>query len=897
VDEGEDIQALKAELARLQAENQRLHELLDVAQDFGRLGVWERDPRTLTGRWDRHMFRFFGFDEGSTPTFAEAAARVHPDDRLDTEFMASLRQPGQHAHRYRVQRPDGSVAHMHSQWRVIANADGEVERVVGVMVDDTEVHRLSREAQTASAQLELALSVSDIALWRYDLGTGRIHYDARSQALLQRTVGPEGVTIEAARAWVHPDDLPEVKDAFERTLATGGPVDSQLRCLRGDGQWRTLLTRRVLQRDSAGRPVGMIVVGLDVTEQQQRTQETLHLARWLESAAEAARIGLWSGPLDGRLPEWNARMYAIVGREPAAGPLRLGDALREFAHADDRDRVARETLAWMHGPDDAPLELVMRIRRPDGSVRWIEVRARLEAGADGVRCAFGVMIDVTDAREALEALRNAHEQVSLALSSVGMGTWWHDVTTGQDHWDAQMYRLRGLDPSQPVPTPEERLALVLPEDRAHVEAASTPFIEGTAPLAYEFRIRRADGAVRTLASRSVALTDEHGRVVRRLGVNWDVTESRAAESALRDREVALRESRTKSALFSRVSHELRTPLNAISGFTQLLLADQGKVPAEQRQRWLRQIQEAGESLLALVDGVLELNAVGDSPLPVALVALDVDALLARALAAVRSDAGARRVRLEAAPTALRVVGEERRVMQVLTLLVAHAAHRSRPGDAVRVTCRADGEEAVIAVADAGEPIASAQMATLFEPFGGAAGTLRTSLGLALAQAQAQRLGGRVALERSDTTGTVLALRLPRAAAPAESAVAPTAEPSVLYVEDNEVNMLIVRELLAQRPRLSFHGAVTGAEGLAAARRLHPSLVLVDMQLPDMNGLELLKRLRADPQTATLPCVALSANAMPEDVRAARAAGFDDYWTKPIDLSAFLAAIDRLVPTA
>jgi CheY-like chemotaxis protein len=108
--------------------------------------------------------------------------------------------------------------------------------------------------------------------------------------------------------------------------------------------------------------------------------------------------------------------------------------------------------------------------------------------------------------------------------------------------------------------------------------------------------------------------------------------------------------------------------------------------------------------------------------------------------------------------------------------------------------------------------------------------------------------------------------------------------------------MIVRELLTQRPHIAFHGAPDGESGLRSVRELQPALVLVDMQLPDIDGLEVLRRLRAEPATRAIRCVALSANAMHEDVERARAAGFDDYWTKPIDLASFLGALDRLLPT-
>lgn len=119
----------------------------------------------------------------------------------------------------------------------------------------------------------------------------------------------------------------------------------------------------------------------------------------------------------------------------------------------------------------------------------------------------------------------------------------------------------------------------------------------------------------------------------------------------------------------------------------------------------------------------------------------------------------------------------------------------------------------------------------------------------------------------------------------------TALPRLLYVEDNAINMLIVEELVNKRGGIALSGAETVAEGLRMASALQPRLILVDMQLPDGDGHELLQALRADPATAHIPCVALSANAMPEDVRRASDAGFADYWTKPIDFKVFLAGLD------
>jgi signal transduction histidine kinase/ActR/RegA family two-component response regulator len=900
-DDDEPTDALaraQAEIARLTADNARLTELLDVVQDLGRLGVWERDPHTLEGRWDAHVFRFFGYEPTETPSFHDAAQRVHPDDRLDDSFFASLQEPGLHGHRYRIVHPDGSVAHVHSQWRVLADAQGRAHRVIGAMLDDTETHRLALDAQAAHEQLELALSLSGIGQWRYEFATGRIHYDARGQALLARRMSDEGESIETVRSWIHPDDLAAVQEAFVETVASGGPVDTQTRYLHAGGSWRTVLTRRVLQRDEMGQPMRIIGVGLDVTDQQKRTMDALQLAQRLDAAAEAARVGLWSGRIDGGEPEWNAQIYALLGRDPQAGPLNLIDTLRQYGHPDDRERVTAAAQAWLRDSASTLLDTELRIVRADGSVVWLELRGRQEVDVEGTRRAFGVLLDVTRQRETLERLREANERTQLALSAAGMGTWMRHVGAERDHWDEQMYHLRGMAPRPGAMRPEERLSVVLPEDRVALGSAADRMLTSTEPMAYEFRIVRAnDGAVRTLASRSIASVDASGRITRRIGVNWDVTEARTVERAQRERELALRESRTKSALFSRVSHELRTPLNAVLGFAQLLLAEGERADTAQRRRRLQQIQAAGESLLALVDGVLDLNEQTEgqgAPVrePVAL-----SEAVERALAPLAGAIARRGLAVDLGDLSPVVTADARRLQQLLTQVLGNAVKFNRESGRIGIGAQRQGPEVVLGVQDQGPGIPDERITRLFEPFDGQAAAAGTGqgIGLAIAQALAQRMGGRIELARTGPEGSLFELRLPLAELQAAAAPAPQA--AVLYIEDNEVNMLIVRELLTQRPHIAFHGASDGASGVSSANTLHPALVLVDMQLPDFDGMEVLRRLRADPSTASIPCVALSANAMPEDVKRARAAGFDDYWTKPIDLSAFLSSIDRLLPTA
>ncbi len=215
----------------------------------------------------------------------------------------------------------------------------------------------------------------------------------------------------------------------------------------------------------------------------------------------------------------------------------------------------------------------------------------------------------------------------------------------------------------------------------------------------------------------------------------------------------------------------------------------------------------------------------------------------------------------------------------------------------------------ICVRDSGFGRTEAQTRQLFQPFNRLAAELGlipgTGIALALVQNLVRLMGGEVSVNSQPGQDSKFCVVLP-ATYPSEpvkradaveaacALVADAARPglSLLYIEDNRVNVLLVEELIAMRGGLELV-AVDGLSGVSEACARRPEVVLINMQLPDIDGFEVLRRLRAEPVLASTTMVALSANAMPEDTRRAREAGFDDYWTKPIDFAAFLGALDAL----
>jgi len=880
------------------AEIVRRGALLEFVQTHARIGLWERNVRTREGHWDPHMFRFFGIDpRRGTPSIAQIAQSSVPQDRLYQALTDSMARPGTYSHRYRLFTDSGALRRVQAHWQVFPDAGGQPDHVVGLVMDDTETFELASSIDEASAQLQLATELADVSMWRHDLVTQRVFLNGRAAQVMGMDKRADGVPIEEMRQHIHPDDLPEVLATHQRALRSTQPEDGQARYRGLDGQWHHIFTRRITQRDGFGTPVALTGVALDITEQVERLQRADELARRLDDVTSTSGIGVWRVLRDDSAAEWNAQMYAMAGLpvdQPGPG---FGEWVDRFVHPDDRERVNGVVREWIAHPD-VPLEIAHRILHSDGQVRHVVSRARVDPEGSPYR-ASGVAIDVTERELALAALREATERSALATRAAGIGIWEWDSDAGATRWDDEMFVLRGRPPRPACPSFEEMTSWVHPDDRAYVnDQIQTARVSDCAAY-YEFRILRADGQTRWLASRSLPVRDERGRTRLRLGVNWDITEAHEAAAARHERELVLRESQAKSELLARMSHELRTPMNAVLGFTRLLLADDGEgdctpEAAATRQARLEHIHSAGEHLLTLINNVLELSRLDGPARDVVLQPVRVATVIEQSLPLVEGLAIQHGVTVVAPPSALHVRADATRLTQVLVNLLTNAIKYNRPGGSVRLEATPDAGRVRIRVSDDGVGMTPEQQTNAFEPFNRAGaerdGIEGTGIGLTIVKALVEGMGGRITVHSARGVGSVFEVLLDAAA---DSG--PLALPSrrLLYIEDNAVNVMIVAELVRRRPGIEFDSMPDGASGVARAAQTLPGLTLVDMQLPDIDGLEVLARLRADPATAGLRVIALSANAIPADIQRALNAGFDDYWTKPLDFRVFNATLDEV----
>ena len=396
-----------------------------------------------------------------------------------------------------------------------------------------------------------------------------------------------------------------------------------------------------------------------------------------------------------------------------------------------------------------------------------------------------------------------------------------------------------------------------------------------------------------------------------LVMSLNITDLHEADQVREELARAESASRAKTEFLSRMSHELRTPLNAVLGFAELLRLEAQERLTPQELAQLELLQQAGWHLLTLINDVLDVSRIEAGHLAVQTGPLALLPLLDEAMQMTRSAADERAVSLVPGYDALvpvAVRADPTRLRQVLLNLLSNAVKYNRPGGVVNVALRIEAEWVHLLIEDTGLGMTREQLSHLFEPFnrlGRERGAIEGSgIGLVLTRQLVRLMQGNIEVDSKLGVGTRVSVSLPRVEAVPRtpepryaSAVLAAPRGTVLYVEDNDVNAILIEQILARWADVRFVRAHDGASGVALAGKVQPDLLLLDMQLPDIDGLEVLRRVKADAATRHLRVVALSASAMPDEVARASQLGADEYWTKPLAVDRFLADVARLMGEA
>jgi signal transduction histidine kinase/CheY-like chemotaxis protein len=621
---------------------------------------------------------------------------------------------------------------------------------------------------------------------------------------------------------------------------------------------------------------------------------------------ERLPVGVLQVRLDGRIHAVNACLGGWLGSAPAT---LIGQPVDQLLSRPGRVLYHTHLVPTLrlHGQVQ---ELSLSLRVPSGKVQVLCSASLLQRPGDADGPLAELVMSPMRERLRIEA-ELARVQRSADAAPIVLFECVREVDgrSWLNYASAGLVSLYGLTAESVSFSDAPWLTCVHDDDRAMLLSRREASAQSRTLWTAQYRARAGSGPWRVHRLRAQPYAEPDGRMVW-YGTIIDATEQVAVDEAERERDAAERANRSKSEFLARMSHELRTPLNAIIGFSHLLDADPALTDAKAHQR-LGIIHAAGEQLLTLIDEVLDISRIESGRLhldlaPVALGTLveqvcqsQEPARLARGLTLTVPGGPGPVVRADAA-----------RLRQVLNNLVSNAIKYTREAGWVAVDLGADGGCARVSVRDNGPGLSPAQQQQLFQPFnrlGAERSRVQgTGLGLVITRHLVESMQGTLQVRSDPGQGCCFTVELPLATEPAAVADAlaqPTVLPAapghtwqILYVEDDPVNALLMQAVLERLPGVTLQVASTGAAACRVAEGRVPDLLMLDMSLPDMDGRELLRRLRADPRLAGVPAVAVSADAMPEEIRRTLATGFDAYWTKPLDIdhlpSALLALLAR-----
>ncbi len=715
-----------------------------------------------------------------------------------------------------------------------------------------------------------------------------------------------------------------------RQREAGQPGGYEITLRRADGTPVHCYNNATPIFDAQQRKTGAVGLVSDINASklaEQRLRETsAQLARQsqvLADTLDSLDQGVLSIDSQGGINAWNRRALELL-----ALPAEVMQQARSF------DDLLRYQSA--HGlVDDGPgtglrgRPALYQRTRPDGTL--LEVHTHTSPDGSVVRTYTDVTAEAQARRALLESETRFRSMADAAPALIwlsgadGKATWFNQ------RWLAQTGRSMAEELARPW---AERIHA---DDLERCRQAYRNAVVDRRPYAVEYRLHRPDASPFWIVDNGIPRVADDGSFAGYIVYGWDITERKASEVALRAaKEEAERANRAKSEFLSRMSHELRTPLNAVLGFAQLLESDE-EHPLRPAQRGrVQELMRGGRHLLSLINDVLDIARIEAGALHLQLSPVPLAALVGDCLRLVQPMADERGIQLvvpheeeaSAAAPGPAVHADPTRLKQVLLNLLSNAIKYNRDRGRVRLSWQAEPATGTlrIDVEDTGPGIGRGQQERLFQPFerldAAHSPVEGAGIGLALSKWLVDLMRGEIGVSSRRGEGSRFWVRLaqaPAGAAPAPpeptAAMAATAAAAasasntteaaaaaaqaraaktVLYIEDNVVNQLLMEGMLALRPGLRLLVAGLPETGLLMALQARPDLVLLDIQLPGIDGYEVLRRLQAQPATCGIPVVAVSANAMQSDLDTAEAAGFADYVTKPLDLARLLAVVDRLL---
>ena len=863
--------------------------------------VWEFDYRTGKSVFSKAENDLLGISLDETTDIDELWwQRIHQEDIAlleENDRKCRLGEIDSHSLEYRLVQKDGTVKWVLDRGVVIEkSADGLPLKLLGTHTDITVVKNNEAALKESQQRLKFALEASGDGIWDWDIQTMKIFYSKRWKEMLGYTEQEIGELVSDWQSLIHPDDLINVQNELQIHFAAEMPFyQSEHRLLCKDGTYKWILDRgMVVARDEEDKPLRLIGTHTDITQIKLTERALEQRLKQFKSLADN---------IPGVIYEYEFRPDGTEGlryMSPAIAKL-FGITNDDFnnyynyIHPDDVAMIAAKNK--YSGETLEPFYCEARLVIPGKGITWHSITASFSYRTEsGSKVFTGFMLDINERKNSEDILKTEEEKYRSIIANMNLGLLEVDINEKIMFANQSFCAMSGYEYEELVGKTAHDI-FIIGENSEVMKDKNKARQRGNSD-AYEITIKDKRGQVRWWLISGAPRYDDAGKMVGSIGIHLDITDQKKLEiDLIQAREQAEESTRSKEVFLANMSHEIRTPMNAIVGMSNQL----GKTNLDTTQQfYLSTINAASENLLFIINDILDISKIEAGKLQIEKIGFELKEVVSRAIRVLGHKAEEKGLTITTGSLDTAVsgvlMGDPFRLNQILLNLINNSIKFTEKGGVV-ISFEVISETVLtqtvrLTVKDTGIGMEELFVKNLFEKFSQEDASVTrqyggTGLGMSICRDLVELMGGEIIVESRKGKGTSISVVIEFEKGdtrnlPVKQTFAFDANmlqnKKILVVDDNQMNRLVAATILKNSGAI-ISEAVNGQEALDVLADKAIDLVLLDIQMPVMDGMEAIGIIRKKIST-TLPVIALTANAIKGDNDKCVEAGMSAYLSKP-----------------